>query len=139
MCEKINFPVSIEKTFWACKLLSFLGLLIDMVNQFVAIPIDKVQRAKSLIEDIPSKKSKKVTVHELQKTTGFLNFLCRAIIPGRAFLRRMYFYIPSNMKPHYHVRINVEMRQDLTTWLQFFAQTHSLLPSFLRFFTSSDS
>ena len=43
VCSMINFPVSLEKTFWAATCMTFLGLLIDTVNQCVAIPIDKIE------------------------------------------------------------------------------------------------
>ena len=85
ICEYIHFPVNLEKTFWGCTLLTFLGLLIDTVKQIVCIPVEKLNRAVSLVNTILNKR--KVTVLELQKLCGFLNFLCRAIVRGRAFTR----------------------------------------------------
>ena len=120
LCESIKFPVSIEKTFWASTMLTFLGLLIDTVNQFISIPIDKVQRAIGLTEDILS--GKKTTVHKMQKLCGFLNFLCRCIVPGRAFTRRLYSRFNTQMKPHYHINVNRELRSDLTVWMKFLAE-----------------
>ena len=133
ICKLIEFLVSMEKTFWASELLAFLGLLIDTKNQFIAIPVDKVQRAKALIEAILEAKSKKVTVRSLQKLTGFLNFLCRAIVPGRPFLRRMYYYIPSNQQPFHHIRVNREIRADLITWLKFLHEPTVYCRPFLDF------
>ena len=74
VCEEICFPVSLEKTFWATNQLIFLGLLIDTVNQCVCIPVDKVSKAVDLIQSILQKASKKVTLNQLQKICGFLNF-----------------------------------------------------------------
>ena len=119
ICAEIRFPVSMEKTYWGTTQLSFLGFLIDTFRCFVSIPVDKIHRAVELIESILSKKSKKVTVQELQKLTGFLNFLCNCIVPGRAFTRRLYTYFSSTMLPHHHVKVSAEMRADLTTWLIF--------------------
>ena len=117
-CDQISFPVSLEKTFWGTTKLVFLGLLIDTINQWVLIPIEKVQRATNLIDSILANRSKKVTMNQLQKVCGFLNFLGRCIIPGRAFTRRLYTYT-GNDKPHHHIRVNNEMREDLTMWLSF--------------------
>ena len=89
VCDMISFPVSLEKTFWGTTQLTFLGLLIDTINQWVCVPIEKVQKAVTLIESIINKKSKKVTLNQLQKVCGFLNFLGRCVIPGRAFTRRL--------------------------------------------------
>ena len=128
VCNAINFPVAIEKMFWASTSLTFLGLLIDTIRQLICIPIEKVNRATEIVDR--TLKEKKVTVQELQRICGYLNFLCRAIVPGRAFTRRLYAYTGSNpennknkkcyqLKPHHHVRINREMRADLEVWQTF--------------------
>ena len=120
VCQAISFPVSMEKTFWATAKLEFLGLLIDTVNQCVCIPVDKIAKAVNLIESILSNKSKKVILNQLQKVCGFLNFLGRCVIPGRAFTRRLYAYTKGDrLKPHHHIRVNAEMRDDLRMWLTF--------------------
>ena len=105
------------KTHWGTTTLTFLGLLIDTVRQIVAIPADKVERAKKLISEIVS--SKKTTVLKLQKLCGFLNFLCKCIVPGRAFTRRIYTYFNSSMKPHHHVNVTREIKDDLAVWVNF--------------------
>ena len=120
VCSMINFPVSMEKTFWATKSMTFLGMLIDTVNQCVAIPIDKIQRAIEMINEVLNKRSKKITLNQLQKICGFLNFLGKCVIPGRAFTRRLYVYTANDkLKPHHHIRVNAEIRDDLTMWLTF--------------------
>ena len=80
ICDQIRFPVSLEKTYWASNLLTFLGLLIDTINEFVSIPVDKVQRAIDLIQEILNHRKKKAMVRQLQRLSGFLNFLCRCIV-----------------------------------------------------------
>ena len=72
-----------------------------------------------MINHLLNKKSKKVTILELQKLTGFLNFLCKCIVPGRTFTKRLYTYIDPKMKQYHHVKINNEMRSDLQMWLEF--------------------
>ena len=52
ICETINFPISLEKTFWSCTKLTFLGMLIDSVNQLVCIPEEKITKAVTLISDV---------------------------------------------------------------------------------------
>ena len=46
ICNKINFPVALEKTFWGATQLIFLGLLIDTVRQLICIPVEKIQRQR---------------------------------------------------------------------------------------------
>ena len=119
ICEEICFPVSLEKTHWGSTLLTFLGMLLDTENQLVCLPIEKVSKAKELIEFFVNRKNKKATVLQVQRLTGFLNFLSKAIVPGCTFTRRLYSSVSSNMKPHYHVRITNENRLDLEIWRTF--------------------
>ena len=119
VCHLINFPVSLSKTVWASTQITFLGLLIDTVRQIVAIPTDKVERAQTMIQYFLTKKSKRVTLKELQRLCGFLNFLCKAIYPGRAFTRRIYAHGSQLTKPHHHLKVDRELRLDLQVWETF--------------------
>ena len=106
-----------EKTFWGTTTLMFLGFILDTVHECVCVPADKVDRAVKQIQRILE--GKKTTVHALEKLCGYLNFLCRCIVPGCAFTRRIYSYFSSGMKPYHHIRINQEIRYDLQMWLTF--------------------
>ena len=119
VCQQINFPVSLEKTFRVTTLLTFLGMLIDTVNQTVSIPSDKILKAKDLIGHVLTKRL--MTVKQLQKICGFLNFLGRAIVPRRAFTRRMYMKLQgtADLKPHHHIRVTKDIKQDLLMWNDF--------------------
>ena len=131
VCEMINFPVSPEKTFWATERLVFLGMLIDTIKQCVSIPVDKLKKGVELIETVMSKQ--KMTVRQMQKFCGFLNFLGKGIVPGRAFTRRMYAYTGNNMKPHHHIRVNKEIKSDLNTWLIFLKHPQAFCRPFIDF------
>ena len=99
----------------------------------MCIPVAKVERAQSLISEILEKKNKKTTLKQLQKLCGFLKFLCRAIIPGRAFTRRLYAHSAGILKPHHHIRVNPEMRSDLVIWNKFLAQPEAFSCPFMDF------
>ena len=85
--SKNPIPVSMEKTFWGATRMTFLGLLLDTISQMICIPIEKLEKARTLIYNVlnkkkrNNKKSKKITLEELQRLTGFLNFLGKAISP----------------------------------------------------------
>ena len=133
VCTSINFPVSMEKTFWGTTRLSFLGLIIDTKLQKVFIPKDKVIKARELICEMLNKRSKKTTLHKLQKLCGTLNFLGKSIVPGRAFTRRLYPTNIQNMKKHHHLNITGEMRADLTMWFTFLNQPNVFSRKFFEF------
>ena len=118
ICKTINFPVIIDKTTWGTQILVFLGIILNAILQTITIPEEKRIKAVKQIQALLSKK--KVTVLQLQRLTGFLNFLCRAFVPGRAFTRRLYAkFSDPKLKQHYHVNMDSEIKLDLQVWLEF--------------------
>ena len=90
ICQTVGFPVSLDKMYWAATKLEFLGLLIDTIKQVICIPLDKVEKIKAILNNLISRPSKKLTLRELQQVCGHLNFICKCVLPGRAFTRRLY-------------------------------------------------
>ena len=123
LCERINCPVSIEKTKWAAKSITFLGILLEGVNKVLAVPVSKANKARNLLKWVIQKK--KVTVLTIQRLMGTLNFLNKPIIPGRAFTRRMYSKLTmvnnagKKLQQYHHVSLDAEFIKDCKMWLQF--------------------
>ena len=134
VCKEINFPVALEKTFWSTTSLTFLRMLLDSKQQIVCVPIEKIQKAFCLLDKVLNRKSRKVTVLEMQKLCGFLNFLCRCVVPGRVFLRRLYASTQSNkLKPHHHIKITEENRLDMEMWRAFLTCPEAVARPFMDF------
>ena len=122
LCHDLHIPVAVEKTEWATTLIIFLGILLDVVNMTLSIPLEKQQKALNLLKGSLAKK--KATIKELQVLTGYLNFLTKAIFPGRIFTRRMYakyanlknVRVGAKLKPHHHVRLDGEFKFDCEIW-----------------------
>ena len=85
--EEIGAPIATEKTEYAERMIIFLGILLDGKDMVLRIPIKKREKALKMLNFTDSKKA---TVKELQELCGYLNFLCKAIFPGRLFIQRMY-------------------------------------------------
>ena len=117
ICRNICFPVSLEKTCWGTCIITFLGLLLDTVNQRICIPLEKIRKAIDMIEYLLNKKNKKATVLQFQRLCGTLNFLCKCVVPGRAFVTRL--YPPGHLLQHHHLKITQEHRGDLEVWRAF--------------------
>ena len=119
ICQEINFPIAPEKTEWVTTVIVFLGFLINTVTQTISIPLDKRMKALEQLEEILL--VKKMTIKKLQKMTGLLNFISRAIVPGRTFMRRMYAkFTGRNMmklKPHYNIKIDKELKANCMSFL----------------------
>ena len=123
MCSSIGCPVSMEKTEWASTKLIFLGILLNGGSLTLAVPDDKRIKADKLLQWAIEKR--KVTIHFVQKLTGTLNFLNKAIVPGRAFTRKMYqkLTITDNcgrkLKQFHHINLDKEFIQDCMAWREF--------------------
>ena len=72
---------------------------------------------------------------EFQKLCGILNFLCRCVVPGRAFLHRLYLKSTSAsgslLHPHHHIKITEENRLDLLVWKEFLAHPEGFYRPFM--------
>ena len=119
----IGLTIAEEKTEWATLRIVFLGICL-LGNKFVvSIPEDKRLRALNMAKILSGKR--KATIYQLQKFTGFLNFLCKVIYPGHVFTRRMYAKIPwldaqgNKLKQHHHVTLDQEFRLDCSVWVDF--------------------
>ena len=133
VCKEISFPISLEKTYWGSTLLIFLGFLLDTERQIISVPVDKVEKALYLIQRMLSKK--KGTVKQIQKLACFLNFLCRCIVPGQAFTRRLYALTSGceKLKPYHHINLRQENRLDLLMWQRFLSSANVFSRDFADF------
>ena len=131
MCSEIGFPVSIDKTVWATNRMTFLGLLIDTIRRIVLIPIDKIDKAKVRISDVLNKK--RITLLQLQRLCGLLNFLCKCVVAGRAFTRRLYCAGVGVTNQSHHLNVTRELKLDLRVWLCFLNQPDVFCRPFIDF------
>ena len=127
VCKRIRFPVAMEKTFWGSSVMTFLGLLLDADRQIVCLPHERIVKATELIDYFLNPRNKKVTVLQIQQWCGYLIFLCKCIVPSRAFTMKLYNVISGEnfgktpSKQHHHVKIKEENRLDLLVWKKFLA------------------
>ena len=62
---------------------------------------------------------KHIRLRRLQSINGLLNFACRVIASGRAFLRRLIDLTQQGNSPHHFIKLTRETKEDLRTWLAF--------------------
>ena len=117
ICEELGVPLAHEKTEGPSQTITFLGLEIDTLRQEIRVPEGKVQ--KICAQNQQTLSQAKISLLGIQSLVGSLNFLCRAIAPGRAFLRRLIALSIGLNHPYHKVRITKGARLDLLMWLQF--------------------
>ena len=133
ICKNINCPVSVEKTEWADTTIVFLGLLLEGKSRCIMVPQDKKIKALNLVDIVCEKRT--ITIKQLQLLTGTLNFLCKAIIPGRAFTKLMYNKLKlvdkqgNKLKQYHHVMLNHQFKEDCRNWKLLLHNAHNSLIS----------
>ena len=124
MCEGSGIPLAPDKTVGPDTTLPFLGITLDTVSMEARLPEDKLTDCRSILSEFLSRE--KVTLKELQRLIGILNFACSVIIPGRCFLRRLIDLTTGVRKPYHRVRLNKPVKLDLELWLTFLAEYNGI-------------
>ena len=117
LCKDCNVPIKASKTVPPSTCVTAHGIEIDTLAMEARLPADKLFKARQLL--IQFANQRRVTLRELQSCIGFLNFACRVVSPGRAFLRRLINLSMSVTQPHHFVTLNRESRADIRAWLVF--------------------
>jgi len=128
MCAHLGVPIKHSKTVPPAKLIEAHGLLIDSDRRQIRLPGDKLRDCKSLLNTFAHRS--KCTLKELQSLIGTLQFACKAIRPGRPFIRRLINLTCGVTQSYHHIRINGEARADINCWLNFL-QEHNGTTVFL--------
>ena len=129
LCKHINCPVSLEKTEWASSTMIFLGVMLNGDGKVLSVPEDKRIKAQKLLNWVLDRK--KITIHCVQRLMGILNFLNKAVVPGRAFTRKMYLKLKlcdnkgNRLKQYHHIKLDTEFLQDCKVWTNFLDHTNS--------------
>jgi hypothetical protein len=117
VCSNLGVPLAHEKTVHPSTSIQFLGLQIDSVSQQVRVPPEKLAKAHCMLASAAVRH--KITLRFMQSLIGLLNFLCHAVPPGRAFLRRLIDSTIGISAKHFKIRVTSEMRKDIHMWQTF--------------------
>ena len=130
--KQIGMPLAEEKTLGSGPILEYLGFILNFARQIMQITDEKRQKCLEMIDKLLAKrnnKGQKVTVKELQKVSGSLNFLCHAIPAGKPFLMSMYKLTRGSVPEEVHLQLTHHRRlsavvcQDLQVFRSFLVKT----------------
>ncbi|XP_061470916.1 uncharacterized protein LOC133379514 isoform X1 [Rhineura floridana] len=113
----LGVPLAGEKTEGPAPILTFLGIEIDTLAQCCRLPLLKLDLLREKVAHILA--SRKTTLLAPQELSGLLNFACRVIAPGRAFLRRVYDAMSQLSHLRHHIRVSAALKADLIVWSAF--------------------
>jgi hypothetical protein len=92
---------------WVAKKHLMITHLIHILDDYLMLLISSFLRRK------------KFTLREIQSLNGLLNFACSAVIPVRAFLRRLIDLTKGISAAHYYIRLTKSVKADLSFWQTF--------------------
>ena len=119
LCEDINIPLVPKKTQGPASVLTFLGIELHMVCMWAKLPQDMLSKCYRNIQLLLPKSVKQIRFCRLQFIIGLMNFACRVIAPGQAFLGRLVDFTQQGNRPHHFIKLTKETKEDLRTWLVF--------------------
>lgn len=96
-CKTLEFNINGKKNV-SDTLAEFFDIEIDTIQMEVRLPQDKLEKAKSWVAK--TLKSQTISRSNLRSLLGFLSFACKVVIPGRAFLLRLFDALGE--KRHYY-------------------------------------
>lgn len=120
LCDDLGLSINHTKDILGT-IADFLGIELDSIRMQARLPPDKLARARSMVEDLLKKAT--ISHRELESAVGFLSFAAKIVIPGRAFLRRLFDAI---RRPTAFIRITSNMRADLLWWKAFLKDWNGL-------------
>jgi len=115
LCQEVGLSIKESKNEEGT-IASFGGIEMDTENMVIRLPERKLLKAQQLVQNAMDQTS--LSLLELQKLTGYLNFVATVVPLGRTFLRRLYnmqLYFPTE-RSYYRRRISSEAQSDLTWW-----------------------
>ena len=88
----IDMPITHEKTLGPSEIIEFLGLVLNFLQQLIQILEKKRKNCLAQLDQLLNLHfhCKKVTVWQIQKLAGHLNFLCQALLAGHPYLASLY-------------------------------------------------
>ena len=119
MTNFVGIPLKQSKTVLPTTCTIIHGIEVDTITMTAKIPADKITRAINLISLLCQRDI--VKLRDVQKIVGLLNFMCKCIKPGRAFLRRLWDLTSgiNNFDKNQFVKLTLAAKQDLESWLLF--------------------
>ena len=110
-----GFTIQSSKVTSPCKILEFLGIVIDLELGILKISEQRLCEVKSILAGF--KGVKVVSKRRLLKLVGKLAFAARVVRTGRAFLGRLIGLAKSAKALHHKLRLSAAARADISWWL----------------------
>ena len=119
-CKDTGVPLEEEKCEGPAQVITFLGMELDSIKMEIRLPVDKLERLRTLLMDWKGRKAG--TKRELLSLIGVLHHASKAVRQGRSFIRRLITLSTVVKKLDNFVRLNISARSDILWWSVFASQ-----------------
>ena len=137
LSNQLSIPINHKKTCVPATVCTVHGIELDTIRWQARLPLDKICKITETLSNMYRKRHS--TLHDMQSLIGLLNFACRVIAPGRAFLRRLIALTLGITKPGHHLKLNGESRADMSAWHTFTSTFNGVAMFIDNTWVSSDS
>ena len=117
LADSLKLPVKHQKTVLPATCVMLHGIEVDTAAMTLRLPQEKLVEAREKVKAMMNRK--KTSLKDLQSLLGTLNFACRVVVPGRAFLRRLFDLTKGVVRKQHWIRLTKEARRDLRAWSVF--------------------
>ena len=93
LIEELGLPINPEKVVEPTDIMTCMGIEVDAKRKVVSLTKEKLHEMRDLYDSFAGKN--RVTRRLLQSLLGKLLYLANIVIPARAFLNRMLWYLRS--------------------------------------------
>ncbi|XP_034773064.1 uncharacterized protein LOC117969256 [Acipenser ruthenus] len=122
--SSVGVPLSQEKTIGPVNSLEFLGITLNTVKFEASLPLAKLQRLLSLINNFQI--SSFIKKRDLLSLLGHFNFAIHIIPQGRTFISHLLALSPTVKNMNSHVKISAEARKDIKMWISLLSNWNGL-------------
>ena len=136
LADSIKLPVKQSKTVFPTTCASLHGIEVDTEAMTMRLPLDKLLEARHKVNIMINRK--KAPLVEFQSLIGTLNFACRVVVPGRAFLRRLIDLTKGVSNQSHWIKLTASARLDLRAWSHFLSVFNGRVMCLPNSFETSD-
>ena len=112
---RCGFTIKASKTVGPSRVIEFLGIVIDTINQTVQMSPERLVEIRT--ELLKWKNRPKSSKRELLSIIGKLQFCSQVIYPGHMFVKRLIECSKKVASLHYKVYLDTQAQRDLNWWL----------------------
>ena len=117
LLQRLGFEVSWAKVSEPDQVTTFLGITIDSVKMELSLPLEKVEKLRSLLLSLIAKKQ--ASKKELERVGGLVSHCSYVIKGGRTFSRRIFDLAALNTRSSTIIPLGTEILADFEWWLAF--------------------